>query len=416
MGNVTKRGSRELVAGGARAPEGGQPAALHTRLYEAIMSEDRAALRALLRSHPVNQPVTVLDDSSSYGSLPNQQTKSVLPIHLAAKCCRAQSLLCLLEHGADPELRDTRGLTTLHLMLLHWPISSTTWTRPGNRMQMILTDIQNSAILCLLILCKHGAQVNARVDNSNKHSPLHLAITYGTHPVVFILAQNGAQVNATNESSMTPLHMAADILNKEMMETLIACGANVNCVVSSTGNTALKLAVCAASSKAGRLLAAGMSCIRLLLVHGAKVNAQDHEGQTAIHEACFGGREPIINLLLEFEANVNIVTRNGESPIHMYLQRSSNIRDTALLATLLYRSYPLRLADNRGVLPAGIMLPEFHLLRETLIKLSQKPLSLEDICQRNVRNLYGERHKQRLKRLLPQRIWNSVYGYYDLTS
>lgn len=69
---------------------------------------------------------------------------------------------------------------------------------------------------------------------------------------------------------MTPLHTAEDILNKEMMETLIAHRANVNCAVSSTGNTALKLVVCAASSTAGRLLAAGLSCICLLLVHGAQ--------------------------------------------------------------------------------------------------------------------------------------------------
>ena len=122
----------------------------------------------------------------------------------------------------------------------------------------------------------------------------------------------------------------------------------------------------------------------------------------------------IINLLLEFEANVYILTRNGESPIHMYLQRGSNIRDTALLARLLFRSYPLRLTDNQGNLPAGILLPEFHLLRETLLKLSQKPLSLEDICKRNVRNIYGEKHKQLLRRLLPGEMWSSVYGHHDL--
>ncbi|XP_027465840.2 ankyrin repeat domain-containing protein 61 isoform X1 [Zalophus californianus] len=414
MGNISKRGSRELVADSANALEEGPAAALHTRLYEAIMREDCVVIQVLLRSHPVNQPMTILANSTSYRLLRNQQMQSIIPIHLAAEYRKAQSLLCLLEHGADPEVRDARGLTTLHLMLLHWPITSTTWTKPGNRIQRILTDIQSNAVMCLHILCEHGAQVNARVDDSNKQSPLHLAITYGTYPVLSILAQNGAHVNAINESSMTPLHMAADILNKEMMETLIACGADVNCAVASTGNTALKLAVCTASSKAGRLLAAGVSCIRLLLIHGAKVNARDHEGQTAIHEACFGGREAIINLLLESEANVNILTRSGESPIYMYLQRSSNIRDTGLLARLLYRSYPLRLTNNQGVLPAGIMLPEFHLLRETLIKLSQKPLSLEDICKRNIRNIYGEKYKQHLKQLLPVKIWNSLYSHYDL--
>nr|XP_010964030.1 ankyrin repeat domain-containing protein 61 [Camelus bactrianus]XP_045359910.1 ankyrin repeat domain-containing protein 61 [Camelus bactrianus] len=414
MGNITKRGSRELGADGARSPEEGPPAGLHTKLYEAIMREDCAAIQDLLRSHPVNQPMTTLATSTSCRLPLNQEMESVIPIHLAAKYRRAQSLLCLLEHNADPEVRDTRGLTTLHLMLLHWPIASTTWTKPGNRIQRILTDIQSNAVLCLRILCEHGAQVNARTGNSNRQSPLHLATTYGTHLVLSILAQNGAQVNALNDSGMTPLHMAAETLNEEMLDMLIACGANVNCAIPSTGSTALKLAVCMASGKAGRMLAADVSCIRLLLVHGAEVNAQDREGETAIHEACFGGREAIINLLLEFEADVNVLTRNGESPLYMYLQRSSNLTDTALLARLLSRSYPLRLTNNQGVLPAGITLPEFHPLRETLIKLSQKPLSLQDICKRNIQNIYGEKYKQLLKKHLPVKIWNSVYSYYDL--
>ncbi|EDL89654.1 rCG42811 [Rattus norvegicus] len=414
MGNITKRGSRDFAADSAVLLEGSLATALHSRLYEAIIKEDCDTIRTLLRNHPVNQPLTLLASSTGYRFL-SQQTQPIFPIHLAAEYRKPQSLLCLLQHGADPEVRDAQGLTTLHLMLLNWPVTSTTWTKPSTRIQKILTDIQNNAVLCLRILCDHGAQVNARVDNSNKHSPLHLAITYGTYPVLSFLAQNGAQVNAINESSMTPLHMAADILNKNMIETLIACGANVNCAISSTGNTALKLAVCTASSKAGRLLAAGVGCIRLLLNHGAQVNAQDHEGQTALHEACFGGREVIINLLLEFEANVNILTRNGESPIYMYLQRSSNIRDVTLLARLLYRTYPLRLSNKQGALPAGIMLPEFHLLRETLIKLSKKPLTLEAICKRNIRNVYGEKYKFQLKKLLPAKLWNSIYGIYDFT-
>jgi hypothetical protein len=60
------------------------------------------------------------------------------------------------------------------------------------------------------------------------------------------------------------------------------------------------------------------------------------------------------------------------------------------------------------------MLPEFHLLRETLMKLSQNPLSLEDICKRNIRNTYGEKSTQNLRQLLPVRMCNSVHCSHDL--
>lgn len=63
MGNITERGSKGRAADGPQAPGGGTAATVHVQLCEAIMQQDCAALRALLRSHPVNQPVTVPVDS-----------------------------------------------------------------------------------------------------------------------------------------------------------------------------------------------------------------------------------------------------------------------------------------------------------------------------------------------------------------
>ena len=64
MGNITKRGSKGRAADGPKALEGSTAATLHVQLCEAIMRQDCAALRALLRSHPVNQPMTILTSST----------------------------------------------------------------------------------------------------------------------------------------------------------------------------------------------------------------------------------------------------------------------------------------------------------------------------------------------------------------
>ena len=39
---------------------------LHSKLYEAIIKEDCNTIKTLLRNHPVNQPLTILANSTRY--------------------------------------------------------------------------------------------------------------------------------------------------------------------------------------------------------------------------------------------------------------------------------------------------------------------------------------------------------------
>lgn len=92
MGNITKRGSRELEADEATALEEGPAAALHTRFYEAIMREDCAAIRLLLRSHPVNQPIPIPANSTSYRLLLNQVPPFPAQSPVGKRCAFSEGL------------------------------------------------------------------------------------------------------------------------------------------------------------------------------------------------------------------------------------------------------------------------------------------------------------------------------------
>lgn len=72
MGNITKRGSRDLVADSAILLEDNSVAALHSRLYEAIIKEDCNTIKTLLRHYPVNQPLTIRAKPTSYRRLLSQ--------------------------------------------------------------------------------------------------------------------------------------------------------------------------------------------------------------------------------------------------------------------------------------------------------------------------------------------------------
>lgn len=76
MGNITKRGSKELVADAATPQEDTSVTTVHSRLYGAIIKEDCNTIKKLLRTHPVNQPLNILVNPTSCRLLLNQ----VLPL------------------------------------------------------------------------------------------------------------------------------------------------------------------------------------------------------------------------------------------------------------------------------------------------------------------------------------------------
>lgn len=113
MGNITKRGNEGRAADGPRALEGGTVATLHVQLCEAIMRQDCTALRALLRSHPVNQPMTVPASSTGYSLANSRQflsqvlasparSLSALSMPRARQCAPSRVLPSVSRGGARP--------------------------------------------------------------------------------------------------------------------------------------------------------------------------------------------------------------------------------------------------------------------------------------------------------------------------
>ena len=71
--------------------------------------------------------------------------------------------------------------------------------------------------------------------------PLHFAALDGLNEIVELLIAKGADVNAKSDDGWTSLHDAASIGHNEIVELLIAKGADVN-AKNNYGNTPLDLA------------------------------------------------------------------------------------------------------------------------------------------------------------------------------
>ena len=126
---------------------------------------------------------------------------------------------------------------------------------------------------------------------------------------------SGANINTENFTSTPLLYSLKNFKKPEFIEFLIKCGADVNQPGTELHIPPLQL-VCANSIYHPDSL----QYISILLTNGAHINAQrisphghGKKGDTALMSACIGATNPIVKLLLENGAEVNIVDERDNS-------------------------------------------------------------------------------------------------------
>jgi len=113
------------------------------------------------------------------------------------------------------------------------------------------------------------------------------------------------------------VHAAINYQQLEALELFLTCGTMNDCLhVACGGQMPLHKAI-------SRTITDGdIGCMmsKMLLAHGAQVNAIDAEGQTPIHYASRVRSLPAVQLLLQHGADVNLVTSSGFTPLHSFCQ------------------------------------------------------------------------------------------------
>ncbi|MFB2979310.1 ankyrin repeat domain-containing protein [Microseira sp. BLCC-F43] len=161
----------------------------------------------------------------------------------------------------------------------------------------------NNKELALLLIAK-GADVNAL--NQWSQTPLHWAAQNNSKDVAQLLIVKGANVNAKEQSGDTPLHYAAFYNSKDVAQLLIAKGANVN-ALNQAGDTPLHQVV---------LYNQRTDAALLLIAKGADVNALNQAGDTPLHWAASYNKKDVALLLIAKGADVNALNQSGDTPLH----------------------------------------------------------------------------------------------------
>ena len=128
-------------------------------------------------------------------------TIGTTPLLRAAKGLDAPAIKLLLEHGARPDIPNSRGVLPI-------VAAGGQGSRNGDTRGWFTTsDVQQRSIASLDLLLKAGADINAGADSGQ--SALRGAITWGWNDVIQFLADKGANLNAADNRGQTPLDAAS---------------------------------------------------------------------------------------------------------------------------------------------------------------------------------------------------------------
>lgn len=117
--------------------------------------------------------------------------------------------------------------------------------------------------------------------------------------------RDAAAINTHSKDGFTALHFACFFGQPEAARLLIASGAAVDAVAANP--TEVMPLHSAASAR-------NLDAARLLLEHGAPVNARQQGGWVPIHAAAQNGDRPMVDLLLKHHADPKLANDAGKTP------------------------------------------------------------------------------------------------------
>jgi ankyrin repeat protein len=202
---------------------------------------------------------------------------------------RLSMIKMLLENGADTEIKDMHGSSILNQALLC------------------------KDVLCSQLLLQFGAKVNSLSNVFGvMMTPLHLASSCcGSEELVKILLDAGCIVNCLDSEKRTPLHIAVFNGSVKQVHLLLEYGADVH-VRDANGNTPLH--------NVRRL-----NCARILVDCGADVKAVTNSGKTTIFTAADKqGDAECVRFLISLGVDPLVRDESGRSALDIAIQRHYN--------------------------------------------------------------------------------------------
>jgi uncharacterized protein len=291
---------------------------------------------------------------------PNQRDqRGFTALHLAASLGRKSALKQLLIHGASTEARSNDGQSALGIALAagqhdlsNW-LEWRNWQLPARK--LLPDDLPSAAISgdtgAVSSLLELGLSINA--TDAQGCTALLRASGGGHEAMVTYLLGQGADHSIAARTGATPLSAAISMRHRNVVATLLQHNANPEQSLPG-GVTPLMLAC-----------ALGAADIASLLVSkGSDANLRDAQGFNALHCSAiyaFSSRDKqrvlaLFDMLLMADIELDAVTLAGQTPMHFLLgaraEAGASCDEEVLIAAvdrMLSEGVSLDVQDQRGM-------------------------------------------------------------------
>lgn len=150
--------------------------------------------------------------------------------------------------------------------------------------------------------------------NCNKDLPIHIAALHNHNDAVAFLVENNInKIDEKNDLGKTPLSIAVEKNNLDLVQYLIGCNSDVT-TVDMNKNTLLHIAIMNESYGVLEYL---------LSLNKININNINLEGITPLHISVMKGNFDVFSLLLKYDACPLILDSKGRSIIHFAIKSNS---------------------------------------------------------------------------------------------
>ncbi|KAK1428266.1 hypothetical protein QVD17_17096 [Tagetes erecta] len=294
-------------------------------VIESLISTSSNVSKTLETAFVLSKAITWCDES--------EITSLLLPAVTAGNSYVVSSLI---DAGADVNKRSPDGESLISLAIRSGDVDTVSVLVESR----VLIDHEHDRLLhdavfanrvdMIEVLCMNYLDLDLdlnSIDFELGQTPVHIAASYGNVEALELLIALGCDVDVADYNGWTAVHCAAVNGHVEAVNLLLSSCKYVKYALDKEKKTAFDLAVenrhielydtlhlgdvlCRAARKGD------VDVMRKCLAEGARVNAKDQNGWTALHRAAFKGHVEGVKVLLDHGGLVDLVDGSGYTALH----------------------------------------------------------------------------------------------------